>query len=87
MVDEELRAPAEEIRQRGASLIGLESIILLDANPRQRLPLPRQLVAAPRVLLFRLEQLDPRSEPFLTGASLCFVIALSDLVMVGDAII
>src|SRR5260370_440739 len=65
VVDEELRAPPEKIRQRGASLVGLESIVLLDANPRQRLPPPRQLVAAPRVLLLRLEQVDPRCKPIL----------------------
>src|SRR5438105_9027082 len=65
VVHEELRAPSEEVRQRGAALVGLESIVLLDANPRQLLPPPRQLVAAPRVLLFRLEQLDPRCKPIL----------------------
>src|SRR6058998_2519110 len=48
VVDEELRAPSEEVCQRGAPLVGLESILLVDPHPRQLLPPPRQLVAAPR---------------------------------------
>ena len=66
VVDEELRAPSEEVRQRGAPFVGLESILLVDPNPRQLLPPPRQLVAAPRELLLRLEQLEPRCEPLFT---------------------
>src|SRR5205085_7221184 len=66
VVDEELRAPAEEVCQRGAPLVGLESILLVDANPRQLLPAPRQLVTLPRELLLRLEQLEPRCEPLVT---------------------
>src|SRR5438067_10230756 len=66
VVDEELRAPSEEVCQRDAPLVGLESILLVDPNPRQLLPPPRQLVAAPRELLLRLEQLEPRCEPLLT---------------------
>jgi hypothetical protein len=66
VVDEELRAPSEEVCQRGAPIVGLESILLVDPNPRQLLPPPRQLVAAPREFLLRLEQLDPRCEPLFT---------------------
>src|SRR6266446_2700505 len=66
VVDEELRAPPEEVGQRGAPLVGLESILLVDPDPRQLLPSPRQLVAAPRELLLRLEQLEPRCEPLFT---------------------
>src|SRR6266481_1868840 len=51
---------------RGAPLVGLESIFLVDPNPRQLLPSPRQLVAAPRELLLRLEQLEPRCKPLFT---------------------
>src|SRR5213078_4341878 len=47
VVDEELRAPSEEVCQRGAPVVGLKSIFLVDPNPRQLLPLPSQLVAAP----------------------------------------
>jgi hypothetical protein len=63
MVDEELRAPAEEVRQRGTPLFGLELIGLVDPHPGQLLPPPRQLVASPRVLLFGLEQLEPHGQP------------------------
>ena len=72
VIDEELRAPSEEVRQRGASLVGLESIRLVDPNPRQLLPPPRQLVAAPRQLLLRLEQLEPRCKPLFTCPGLVF---------------
>src|SRR5882724_6903620 len=63
VVDEELRAPSEEVFQRPAPLVGLESIFLVDPNPRQLLAPPRQLVATPREILLRLEQLEPRCEP------------------------
>src|SRR2546426_9035802 len=66
VVDEELRAPSEEVCQRDAPLVGLESILLVDPHPRQLLPPPRHLVAAPRELLLRLEQLAPRGEPLFT---------------------
>src|SRR5207247_6243504 len=47
-------------------LVGLESILLVDPDPRQLLPPPRQLVAAPRQLFLRLEQLEPGGEPLFT---------------------
>jgi hypothetical protein len=55
VIDHELRAPLEEVRQRGAPFIGLEPILLADADPRQFLTAPRHLVAAPTQLLLRLE--------------------------------
>src|SRR5712692_4234068 len=67
---------SEEVSQRGAPLFGLESILLVDPNPRQLLPPPRQLVAAPRQLLLRLEQLEARCEPLSTCAGHVLVIAL-----------
>src|SRR3984893_5226356 len=48
VVDEELRAPSEEVCQRGAPFIGLESVLSVDPDPRQLLTAPSQLVAAPR---------------------------------------
>src|SRR5205807_3136408 len=66
VVDEELRAPLEEVCQRGAPVVGLECVLLVDPDPRQLLPSPRQLVAAPRQLLLRLKQLEPRCEPLFT---------------------
>src|SRR5258708_3408880 len=63
VINEELRTPSEEICQRGPPLVSLESILLVDPNPRQLLPPPRQLIAAPRELLLILQQLDPRCKP------------------------
>jgi len=51
MVDEKLRAPFEEVFKRGAPFFGLESVFLVDPDPRQLLPSPRQFVAAPCQLL------------------------------------
>ena len=67
VVDEELRAPSEKVLERGASLVGVEPVLLVDPDPRQRLPPLRELVAAPRQLLLRLEQLEPRGEPLVAG--------------------
>src|ERR1700761_4713946 len=66
VIDEELRTPSEEVCRRGAPFIGLESVLLVAPNPRQFLPPLRQFVAAPRELLLRLEQLEPRRQPLLT---------------------
>src|SRR5256885_2237342 len=44
----------------------LYSALLGDPDPGQPLPPPRQLVAAVRELLLRLEQLEPRCEPLFT---------------------
>src|SRR5205814_10162316 len=65
MVDHQLRAPSEQVCQRGAPFIGLEPILLVEPDPRQLLPPPRQLVAPPRELLLRLEQLEPRCQPLV----------------------
>src|SRR5262249_4836884 len=40
-----------------------ETVVLVEADPRQLLPPLRQLVAAPRELLLRGEQLEPRCQP------------------------
>ena len=40
VVDAELRAPSEEVCQRGAPFIGLESVLLVDPDPRQLLDVP-----------------------------------------------
>ena len=66
VVDEELRAPSKEVGQRGAPFIGVETVRLVDPNPRQLLTTPRQLVAAPGVLLLLLEQFEPGCTPFLS---------------------
>src|SRR6266481_1933366 len=66
VVDEELRASSEELCQRGAPLVGLESVLPVDPDPGQLLPPPRQLVAAPRQLLLLLEQPKPGCKPLFT---------------------
>src|SRR6266478_2354131 len=72
MVNEELRAFTEQIHERRFSLIGLESVLLIDPYPRQLLPPPRQLIATPRQFLFLLEQLQPCRKPFSRCSSLMF---------------
>ncbi len=64
MIDEELRAPLEEVAQRGLALVGFEPVRLVDPYPRQFPAPPRQLVASPRQVLFGLEQVEPRCQPF-----------------------
>src|SRR5215469_15542728 len=65
MVEEELRAPSEEIRERGVAFVGLKPILLVDPNPRQFQTPLCQLVAAPGQLLLCLEQVQARCEPLL----------------------
>src|ERR1051325_10560254 len=72
VVNEKLRASSEQLCQGRFSLLGLEYILLVDSNPRQLLPLPRQLVAPPRMFLLCLEQLHSRSEPLFTCSSFMF---------------
>src|SRR5262249_48233637 len=69
VVDENLRAPPEQIRQGGASFIGLEPVFLVDPDPRKLLTSPRQLVAAPGQLLLRFKQFEPRREPLFACSS------------------
>jgi hypothetical protein len=70
VVDEQLRTTAEKVRERGAALVGVEGVLLVDADPRQLLPLARELVTAAGVLLLGGEQLAPRCLPFLTRSGL-----------------
>src|SRR6185437_9638870 len=68
VIDEELRPSAEQVRQRRASGVGLELIVLVDADPGQRLPLPRELVATAGQFLFGLQQVESSRQPFLSSA-------------------
>ena len=63
MVDEELRAASEEIRQRGSAFVRIESIVLVDPNPRQFLPPLCQFVTAPDELFFVLKKRQSRCQP------------------------
>src|SRR6058998_2095307 len=74
------------MRQRGASFVGIESVMLFDANPRQLLPPPRQVIAAPRQLLLGFEQFQPGGKPFFACSSLmlshCFLLLFGWFVFV-----
>jgi hypothetical protein len=70
VVDEQLRAPGEQIRQRDRAVAGLEPELLADGDPGQLLPPPGQLVTAPGVLLLGVEQFQPGGQPFLMRAGL-----------------
>jgi hypothetical protein len=70
VVDEELRAPSEEVCQRGAPFINLESVLLVHPDPGQLLPPLRQLVAMPRQRLLGLEKLQPGRKPLFTRSGL-----------------
>src|SRR6266436_5383565 len=70
VIDEQLRASFEQIGQRHRALVGLEAVLLVDADPGQFLPPPRQFVAAPRQLLLGLEQLQPGRKPLFTCSGL-----------------
>lgn len=62
MVDEELRAPAKEIRQGSAPLVGVELVFFVDLYPGQLLAPLREFVATPRELLLRLEEVESCGE-------------------------
>src|SRR5207245_4266626 len=70
MIDEKLRTFPEEISEGRLSFVGLESVVLVDSNPGQLLPPPRQLIAAPRHFLLGLEQLQPGRKPLFTCSGL-----------------
>ena len=72
MVDEQLRAASEEIRERRCALIGLKLVLLIDSNPGQLLPLLREFVATPRQRLLGLEQLQPGRKPLFTCSGFVF---------------
>src|SRR4051812_4196075 len=69
VVDQHLRAPAEQITERSAAVGGVEAILLLDRDPGQLHPAAGHLVALMRQLLLGLEQLEARSPPLFAGSS------------------
>ena len=68
VVDEQLTAAIEQLRERARAVVGVEAVLLLDADPRQLASLARQLVAQPRVLLLADEQLLAGGRPLLAGS-------------------
>src|SRR5204862_5327172 len=89
VIDEKLRTSSKEVCQRGFPVLGLESVLLVDPDPGQLPPLPRQVVTAASVLLLRLEQLESRCQPFFTRSRLllCHRSSLSLSVFVIVAIV
>ena len=79
MVDEQLRAAFEELRQRFRPVVGVKPVLLLDPHPWQLTPLLRELVAEPGVLLLAPKQLLASRLPLLRLPTLCSVIALASL--------
>src|SRR5262249_39361782 len=66
VIDEQLRAAVEEVRERFRPFVGLERVLLLDRDPR-KLPAPAgELVASARMLFLRGEQLRTRRQPLLS---------------------
>src|SRR5713226_5705280 len=70
VVDEELRASPEQIGEGRRARVGREAVLLVNADPGQLLPPPRQLVAAPRQRLLGLEQLQPGHKLLFTCSGL-----------------
>src|SRR5258708_33287515 len=70
VIDEELRTSSEEIGEGRCALVCLEAVLLVDSNPGQLLPRPRQFVATLRQRLLGLEQLQPGRQPLFTGSGL-----------------
>src|SRR3954465_12436931 len=70
VIKEELRSPAEQVSQRSTPIFRFEAIVFVDSNPRQLLPLPRNIIAKPGQLLLGLQEFEARFEPFLACCDL-----------------
>ncbi len=70
VVDEELGATVEELRQAPRALVGLEPVVLLDPHPWQLPPLLRELITEPGVFLLASQQLFAGRLPFLAAPDL-----------------
>jgi hypothetical protein len=70
VIDEELGATPEELRQALGALLGVEDVLLLDRDPGQLLTHARDLVASAKVALLGFEQLSARRQPFLARSGL-----------------
>jgi hypothetical protein len=68
VINEQLRAPVEELGQRLRPVLGLEAVLLVDGNPRQRLPLPGELVAPAGELFLLCQKRGPGGQPLLARA-------------------
>src|SRR5262245_65313084 len=70
VVDEQLRTSFEQVGEGCRALVGVEPIVLIDPDPGQLLPPPRQFVAAVGELPFGLEQFEPGGKPLVTCSDL-----------------
>ena len=70
MIDEQLAAAVKDFRQRAWAVVGVEAVLLLDPDPGQFAPLPRQLVARSSVLLLAGKQLLAGSCPLFPCSDL-----------------
>ena len=68
VVDHQLRAAVEQLRQRSSPVCGLEHVLLLDRHPGKVPTLPGKLIPESCELLLALEQLRARREPLLACA-------------------
>ena len=82
VVDQELRAPVEQLRQRLGPLLGFEAVLVLDGHPGEVPPLLRELVIAPGELLLLRQQLVSLRLPFLLGSDCVLAHCVPPLVQV-----
>jgi hypothetical protein len=55
VVDDELPAAVEQLRERAFAILGVEAVLLLQRDPRELTAFPGDIVAEPRVLLLANE--------------------------------
>jgi hypothetical protein len=70
VVDEQLRASVEELREGLGPVVGLERVRLVDSHPWQLAAHARELVAAPGVFLLEPQQLNACRSPLFTRSGL-----------------
>src|SRR4051812_50077475 len=63
VVDEQLAAAVEQLRQRARAFVRLEAVLLFDANPGQLAPSPGQFVTQAGLLPFPSEPPLPGNPP------------------------
>src|SRR5262249_37803584 len=66
VIDEQLRAAVEEVRERLRPFARLEDVLPLDRDPRKVPATARELVATARMRLLGSKQLRTRRQPFLS---------------------
>src|SRR2546430_2537700 len=67
VIDDQLAAAAEKVRERLAAFRAFEHIVLLHSYPRQLAPLTAELIALPSVRFFGRQVCFTRLEPFFSG--------------------